>query len=321
MTDTTVTFDLIRDLSELTRHDLPLAGGKAAALGDMMRAGIPVPSGFVLLSPAFDDLAAQAGLSAALASYSKAIVSQDTAAATALSAEIHDALLGADLPSQLSTAIVSHMRALGAPLVAVRSSAVSEDGARATWAGQMDSFLNTDEQTLLENVRKCWASLFGTRANFYRLHMDAQGPSTAAAVIVQQMVPSEVSGVAFSTHPITGDESIVLIEAGFGLGEAVVSGRITPDSYTVVKQTQEIVAKDVAYQDCLMQRAPAGGNEWRDLDRGRGEMQKLDDSLIRELADLVIAVEQHWGHTVDVEWALCKGQFYVVQSRAITGME
>lgn len=317
----TFSTDQIKNIGELTARDLPLAGGKAATLDSLMRAGISVPPGFVLLSSAFEDFVAKAGLSPRLIAYREAVASQDVEKARALSEEIHKLILRAHIPTQLSITITAHMNTLGTQFVAVRSSAVSEDGTRATWAGQLDSFLNTDERTLPENVKKCWASLFGVRANFYRLRQDALYPSTSMGVIVQEMVPSEVSGVAFSAHPITFDRGIVLIEAGFGLGEAVVSGRITPDSYTISKQTRAILAKEVAYQQSLMQMAETGGNVWRDLDRADGERQKLDDHAIQELTDLVCAVEEHQGYPVDVEWALSKDRLYVLQSRAITTLE
>ena len=154
------------------------------------------------------------------------------------------------MPKDIGTAIQKEYKKLDAEYVAVRSSATAEDSASAAWAGQLDSFLNTTEKDLLKNIQKCWASLFTPRAIFYRYEKGLHKQKISVAVVVQKMVESEVSGIAFSVHPVTEDRNQLIIEAGFGLGEAIVSGQITPDSYVVEKEPRRIIDKNVSEQEC-----------------------------------------------------------------------
>jgi phosphohistidine swiveling domain-containing protein len=213
-------------------------------------------------------------------------------------------------------------------LVAVRSSATAEDSASAAWAGQLESFLNTDRKHLLENVQKCWASLYTPRAIFYGFekgfHGSGQRQRTndqgylSVAVVVQQMVQSEISGIAFSVHPVTQDTNQLIIEAGYGLGEAIVSGQITPDSYVVTKEPVEITDKNISAQDRMLIRANKGGNEWVTVDSSQANNAKLSDQQILELSRLIIKIESHYGFPCDIEWAFANDQFYITQSRPIT---
>jgi len=203
----------------------------------------------------------------------------------------------------------------------VRSSATAEDSASAAWAGQLESYLNTTEENLLENVKKCWASLFTPRAIFYRFEKDLHKQKISVAVVVQKMVDSEKSGIAFSVHPVTQDRNQLIIEAGFGLGEAIVSGQITPDSYVVEKQPRKIIDKNIQTQSRGLYRAKNGGNEWLDIPKGQGEKQVLSDGEISELSDIILGIENHYKFPCDIEWAVEKGNFYIVQSRPITTLQ
>lgn len=259
------------DLSQAT--DVAATGGKAKALGSMIRAGFVVPEGFVISTAAFDDM-------------SKALQSD----------------------------ILKHFDILQTDFVAVRSSATSEDSGSAAWAGQLDTFLNVDRQHLIAQIKKCWESIHSDRAQAY-----AKEKSQAAgkvAVVVQKMVQSDVSGVAFSTHPVTQDDQQVVIEAGFGLGEAVVSGEITPDTYIVAKKPATIVEKHLAEQTKQLKRGADGQTSWQKVDHPGA--QKLADKYIVELSQTVQKLENYFGHAVDVEWALAGQQLFILQSRPIT---
>ena len=181
----------------------------------------------------------------------------------------------------------------------------------------MDTFLNTTKKTLLENVKKCWASLFTPRAIFYRFEQKLHKKKISVAVVVQKMIDSEESGIAFSVHPVTQDKNQLIIEAGFGLGEAIVSGQITPDSYVVDKKDWHIIDININDQEKGIYKKTNGGNEWEKLGE-KGEKQVLNGKEIIELAKLIVKIEKHYKFPVDVEWAKEKGKFYIVQSRPIT---
>ena len=225
--------------TSLTKSDAPTAGGKGASLGEMTNAGIPVPPGFVVLTSAFerflDETDLRQEVSAELAKVDDGVVHT----AERASEQIQTLIMSADMPSDIKNEIESTFKELGAEFVAVRSSATAEDGAENAWAGQLDSFLNTTEATLIENVKRCWASLFTPRAIFYRIEKGLKDSHVSVAVVVQKMVESESSGIAFSVHPVTEDPNQLIIEAGWGLGEAIVSGSITPDSYVVEKEDRK----------------------------------------------------------------------------------
>jgi len=203
--------------------------------------------------------------------------------------------------------------------VAVRSSATAEDSSSAAWAGQLDSFLNTTEKTLLANVQKCWASLFTPRAIFYRFEKGLHNNKISVAVVIQKMIESEVSGIAFSVHPVTQDHNQLIIEAGYGLGEAIVSGQITPDSYVIEKNPRRIIDRNVSTQERGIYRKPKeGGNEWQNIPQDKGKKQKLTDGQILELSELILKIENHYGTPQDIEWAYENNKFYITQSRPIT---
>jgi phosphohistidine swiveling domain-containing protein len=309
---------LLRDFKHISKSDVSLAGGKGASLGEMTRAGIPVPPGFIILSTAFERFLEQTDLSVEIDSILHSVNHKEIHTIDDASEKIKALMLLAEIPQDIATEIQKCFKKLNAKYVAVRSSATAEDSASAAWAGQLESYLNTTEETLLENVKKCWASLFAPRAIFYRFEKDLHKRKISVAVVVQRMVGSEKSGVAFSVHPVTQDRDRLIIEAGFGLGEAIVSGQITPDSYVVEKQPRRIIDKNVRTQSKGLYRAKNGGNEWRDIPKEKGEQQVLSDKEILELSGLISKIENHYGFPCDIEWAFEKGKFYIVQSRPIT---
>jgi pyruvate,water dikinase len=228
----------IKRFEELTRADVGIAGGKGASLGEMTQAGIPVPPGFVVLTDAFERFLDETDLRQEVRAELAKVDQNVVHTAERASEQIQNLIKREEMPQDIASEIQQAFKQLDAPFVAVRSSATAEDGADNAWAGQLDSFLNTTEATLLLNVQKCWASLFTPRAIFYRLEKGLKESHVSVAVVVQTMVESESSGIAFSVHPVTEDRNQLIIEAGFGLGEAIVSGSITPDSYVVEKETK-----------------------------------------------------------------------------------
>lgn len=309
---------LLRDFKSIDKNDVALAGGKGASLGEMTQAGISVPSGFVILSTAFEKFLEETDLNVEIDAAFNSVNHKEIHTVENAAEKIQALILQAEMPQDIEVEIQKFFKNLDSKYVAVRSSATAEDSASAAWAGQLDSYLNTTEETLLENVKKCWASLFTPRAIFYRFEKDLHKQKISVAVVVQKMVESEKSGVAFSVHPVTQDHNQIIIEAGLGLGEAIVSGQITPDSYVVEKGSRRIIDVNVNIQTRGLCRAVYGGNEWRDISKEQGEKQVLSDKEILELSEIILSIENHYGFPCDIEWAFEKGTFYIVQSRPIT---
>lgn len=308
-----------KSFHNLGKDDANIAGGKGASLGEMTNAKIPVPPGFVVLADSFEKFIKLTKIDVKIDAIIKKVNHKKIESVERASKQIQELILNADTPKEISKEITSEFKKLKTKYVAIRSSATSEDSADAAWAGQLDSFLNTTENSILENVKKCWASLFTPRAIFYRFEKGLQKTKISVAVVVQKMVASEVSGIAFSVHPVTEDYNQLIIEAGLGLGEAIVSGQITPDSYVVSKFPQKIVDKNINTQERGLYRHQSNsGNEWKNIPAKVGEKQCLSDKQILEVANLIIKIENHYGFPCDIEWAYEKGKFYIVQSRPIT---
>ena len=310
--------ELLRDFKNISKSDMTLAGGKGASLGEMTQAGISVPSGFVILASAFEKFLEETDLNVEIDSILDSVNHKEIHTVEYASEKIEALILGAVMPKDIKDDIQKFFKNLDSQYAAVRSSATAEDSASAAWAGQLESYLNTTEETLLENVKKCWASLFTPRAIFYRFEKGLHKQQISVAVVVQKMVESEKSGIAFSVHPVTEDKNQLIIEAGLGFGEAIVSGQITPDSYVVEKQPRRIIDKNIQTQSRGLYRAKNGGNEWRDITKEQGEKQVLSDSEILELSEVILRIENHYSFPCDIEWAAGKGKFYIVQSRPIT---
>jgi phosphoenolpyruvate synthase/pyruvate phosphate dikinase len=310
--------ELIRPFGRLGKGDAGIAGGKGASLGEMTQAGIPVPPGFVVLAGAFERFLEDTDLNQELDSILHTVNHQELRTVELASEKIQDLIRKAPMPPDIAEAIHSEFKKLGAPYVAVRSSATAEDSSSAAWAGQLETYLNTTEEQVLENVQRCWASLFTPRAIFYRFEKGMHGSKISVAVVVQKMVQSEVSGIAFSVHPVTEDYNQLIIEAGFGLGEAIVSGQVTPDSFVIEKEPRRIIDKNITYQSRALWRGECGGNEWRELSEVEGSKPALSDEQALALAELVLHIEKHYGFPCDIEWAYEAGTFYITQSRPIT---
>ncbi len=309
--------EIAREFSNLGKENVAIAGGKGASLGEMTQAGIPIPEGFVVLSEAFESFIKETDLNVEIDAILDSVNTDEVHTVEEASEKIQALILNKEIPEDISQTITKSFDKLGAEYVAVRSSATSEDSAAAAWAGQLDTFLNTTKNTLLENVRRCWASLFTPRAIFYRFEKNLHRTDISVAVVVQKMINSEESGIAFSVHPVTQDYNQLIIEAGFGLGEAIVSGQITPDSYVVDKQDWHIIDININEQVKGLFRKEGGGNEWEEL-ADKGKEQVLNEKEILELSKLIVKIEKHYSFPCDIEWAKEKGKFYITQSRPIT---
>jgi len=304
--------------SSLSKNDANIAGGKGASLGEMTHAGISVPEGFVVLSSTFDHFIQETDLAQEIDSILHKVDHNAVHTVESASEQIRGLIESRDISTDIADEIKKEFTSLKSEFVAVRSSATAEDGAENAWAGQLESFLNTTEASLLENVRKCWSSIFTPRAIFYRFEKGLHGTDISVAVVVQKMIQSEVSGIAFSVHPITEDRNQLIIEAGFGLGEAIVSGSITPDSYVVEKEPRRIIDTNINTQKKGLFRSKKGGNKWQNISEPKASSQVLTKNQILELTELVIRIENHYGFPCDIEWAYEHDKFYITQSRPIT---
>jgi rifampicin phosphotransferase len=294
-------------------------GGKAANLGELWRIdGIRVPPGFCVTSDVFRRIMAYApSVDDQLESLSR-LRPDDRDGIRTVSAEIRRTIEGITLPEDLATAISRSVDRLGGQAAyAVRSSATAEDLPTASFAGQHDTYLNVvGMASVLQRVSRCWASLFTERAVTYRLRNGFDQRKVRMAVIVQQMVFPQAAGILFTADPVTSDRKIVSVEASFGLGEALVSGRVNADVYKV--REGEIAAKTVGTKQLAITGAPAGGTQEVPIELARREQPALTDAQVAQLARLGRRIEAHFGQPQDIEWCLVDDEFRIVQSRPIT---
>jgi pyruvate,water dikinase len=310
-----------RPFEKITKEDVGLAGGKGASLGEMTRAKIPVPPGFVVLASAFERFLEETDLNVEVDAALHTVDHRDMATVENASEKIQALIHQAQMPKDIARVITAEQKKLNSTLAAIRSSATAEDSSSAAWAGQLDTYLNTSRANVLKNVQRCWASLFTPRAIFYRFEKKLHKQKISVAVVVQKMIQSEVSGTAFSVHPVTQDKGQLIIEAGYGLGEAIVSGQITPDSYVVEKRGWRILDKNISEQERAIVLAKGSGTVWKPVPKAKRELVKLTDAQILELSKLIVLIEKHYRFPVDIEWAREKGKFYITQSRPITTLK
>lgn len=320
----------IKSFKQLSKTDVNIAGGKGASLGEMTGAKIPVPPGFVVLSSAFDRFLEETNLKEDIAARLKKVNPNDINSVDKASAAIRDMIHDHSMPKDLEKEILSAFAKLDTKYVAVRSSATAEDSAIASWAGELETYLNTEKKNIPERVKRCWSSLFTPRAIFYRHEKNLIDHYVSVAVVVQKMVQSEISGIAFTVHPVTEDPDQMIIEAGYGLGEAIVSGQITPDSYIVSKSEMSIVDINVGEQTRMLARKTDktkgqadeenNSNHWVTLDK-KGVQQKLTGKQIIKAAEMFVNIEKHYGFPCDIEWAMEGEKLYITQSRPITTLK
>jgi pyruvate, water dikinase len=314
-----------RTFPELARSDIALAGGKGANLGEMTRAGLPVPPGFVVTVDAYERFAMASGLRAAIAVRLRKVDIDDTAALEEAARDAKSLVLESEIPDDVRAAVIGAYRALAggddAIAMAVRSSATAEDTAEFSFAGMHESFLGVrGEESLLEKVRACWASAYTARALYYRLRQGFPA-EMGLAVVVERMVASVKSGVMFTADPSSHDLTKIVIEAAWGLGEVVVGGQVTPDRYVMDKPSLREVDRKIATKEFMLDWIAATGKVVRvELDgTAKATASVLGDTELRTLATLAQRSEEHYGAPQDLEFAVdAGGNVYLTQTRPIT---
>ncbi|MFM1885004.1 MAG: hypothetical protein RL026_161 [Pseudomonadota bacterium] len=311
--------------ADLTLEDRPHVGGKGGSLGELTRAGIDVPPGFVVRTESFEHFIQALETEAPFRARVKGLDANDLDAITAVSRELRARVEAADLPADLQAQILAAHAALGgtgpAPIVAVRSSATTEDASDASFAGLQDTYLWVkDPQDMLRKIRSCWASLYSVESLTYRLRHGFPEAEVAMAVVVQVMVDARTAGVMFTRSPTTGDRSVITIEGAWGLGSAVVGGEVTPDRWVVAKITGEIPVRDISDKAIRHAPAPDGGIVDVEVEADQRKQACLSDDELQALRAIGRKVERHYGRPQDIEWAVDRHsqRILLLQSRPET---
>jgi len=327
--------DFVKWFSELNKDSGNLVGGKGANLSEIYNLKVNVPPGFVVTAQAYDYFIKKAGLGEKIKELLEKIDYEDTKELTETTEKIKQLIIKSTMPKEMEEEILESYELLDTTglkdlkgtvlemlksepiFVAVRSSATTEDLADASFAGQQDTFLNVKGKTeLLTTIKKCFASLFTPRATYYRHKKGYEKVKASLAVVVQKMVDSDKSGVIFSKDPTNASKNVI-IEAVFGLGEGIVSGRITPDKY-VVSDELKILDKNITHKDVAITRDSGGGQKLVKLSDEKSNQQVLKEYEIRKLAEISLKLEEHYKKAQDIEFAIEGEEIYVVQTRAIT---
>lgn len=323
----------IRTFSEVGKSDGAVVGGKGANLGEMVQAGFPVPDGFIVTSQTYFEFIESTGVKQKMQAVLADLNVDDSKALAKAGQNCRKLILSASPSPEIKNSIVSAYQKLSQgkqALVAVRSSATAEDLPGASFAGQQESYMNIKGKTnVVKTIQTAWASLFEDRAIFYRVQKGFDHFKVGIAIPVQLMVQSEASGVMFTADPVTNDQTVVSVEAGYGFGDAIVSGSITPDQYLIRKSPLEIISKQVVQQETMLARAdtapknakpfrPESELFWVKVPSAHQEKQKITDDQILELSKIGKDLEQHYGHPQDIEWAIDSKHVFIVQTRPIT---
>jgi len=320
---------LILWFDEIGKNDVPLVGGKTASLGEMTcKTKVPVPYGFALTADAYRLFLRENQLEEKIAkALSRLKDLNDTKTLQSVGSEIRTLITSATLPQELRKLTEESYAKLGAhenvknPFVAIRSSATAEDLPDASFAGQQETYLNIrGAANVIQSVKECYASLFTDRAIFYRAQKGFDHMEVALSAIVQMMCFSESSGVMFTMDPTNGDESLVLVEGSYGLGEYVVKGTVTPDDYYVDKGTMKIIRKTIATKTVMLARLENGGTEEKKVPDNLKDSQVITDERVIELAKYALTIEQHYERVMDIEWGVDKqtGKLLILQARPET---
>ncbi|MGP8073066.1 MAG: phosphoenolpyruvate synthase [Thermoplasmata archaeon] len=313
---------LVMDLADVSDADLALVGGKAGKLGEMVRQGLPVPPGFVLTTEAYRAFVAGTALATDIPTILSTVDAARADSTEAASRKIREAFDRAEFPpelrAQVEAAYARFVTRHNVRFSAVRSSATAEDLEGASFAGLQDTYLNvTGIDQILAATKRCWSSLFTTRVLVYREKKGFDHLQVHLAVLIQKMVDSVVSGILFTRDPNTG-ENHMIVEAGWGLGEAIVGGEVTPDHYVVDGATLKVVHKQISEQRVRIVRAEGGGNRHEDVPADAQSVQKLSDHRLSRLVSLARVIESHYRRPMDIEWCADAESLYIVQARPVT---
>jgi pyruvate, water dikinase len=311
---------VIAPFDRLPAEATAIAGGKGASLARLAGAGLPVPRGFVVCTAAFDAFLERRGARDVVRALIERLDVHDTTALNSVSDQVRGIIVGTPLPEELHAVIREAYEGLGPQIpVAVRSSAVGEDGEAASFAGQQETFLNVrGNDAVARDVRECWASYFAPRALFYRAQKGMLS-DIRIAVVVQEMVLAEKSGVLFTVDPIRKRRDQMVIEAVFGLGEGVVSGMITPDHYVVDRTSGAVVNEFISVQSiAVLHDVDHGGTRHVELSEAEGGERVLSVEELQDLRTTGLRVEALLGSPQDIEWSFRGGELLLLQSRPIT---
>ena len=299
--------------SHVNKDDVGLVGGKGASLGEMIDI-FPIPNGFCITAQAYEKEVKQ--IQDQLMLYVNIDV-EDTDKLANASKKIAELILNKGMTDKLKDEIIANYNKLGKGFVAVRSSATAEDLPEASFAGQQATFLNVKgEEKLIQAVKECWASLFTERAIYYRIINNFKHEDVLISVVIQQMVDSEKAGVMFTVNPVTKNYDELLIEGSNGLGETVVSGEVTPDSYFIDKKSLKVTQKHIAEKKWGLFRGENGDNVKKDVPNPNDQL--LSEDELKELTEIGKKIEDHYGKPMDIEWAIHDGKLYILQARPIT---
>jgi pyruvate,water dikinase len=319
--------EAILPFASLRRGDVPRAGGKGANLGELTAAGFPVPPGFVVCAPIYASFVERTGLRERIAERLEAVPLDDPAALEAAAQDVRTMVEHEPLPDDIATAI---RRAYGdlvgaeeAGPVAVRSSATAEDTQTASFAGMNETYLNVrGADEVVTAVRRCWSSLFGARTIFYRAELGLPQAAMDIAVVVQRQIAAERAGVMFTVDPATRSRDRIVIEGSFGLGEAVVSGRVSPDRYVVDKGTLAVIGREIRAKTAVIRPVPGGGTTTQEVAGDAATRATLTDEEAQALGRLGRDVEEHYAFPQDTEWAFdAEGAVWLLQSRPMTALD
>jgi len=320
---------LVLWFDEIGKDDVPLVGGKTASLGEMTcKTKVPVPYGFALTADAYRLFLRENSLEEKIAkALGRLRDPNDTKTLQSVGSEIRELITSASVPAEMRKLIEESYTKLAAhenvksPFVAIRSSATAEDLPDASFAGQQETYLNIrGAANVIQSVKECYASLFTDRAIFYRAQKGFDHMEVALSAIVQMMCYSESSGVMFTMDPTNGDESMVLVEASYGLGEYVVKGTVTPDDYYVDKGTMKIIRKAIPTKTVMLIRNENGGTDEKNVPDNLKDKQVISDEQVIELTKFALTIEHHYGRVMDIEWGLDKqtGRLLILQARPET---
>lgn len=311
---------------EIPNGELAMAaGGKGASLCRMSRAGLPVPGGFIVRSEMFNAYMEANGLWDYVFEKLETIDFSSDASLIAVSAEIRRKIIDCPVPQEMAEDIVKHYTQIGSGRepVAVRSSGTAEDLDDASFAGQQETFLFViGNDDVVKFIKECWASLYNDRAIFYRREKKFDERSISIAVVVQRIVSAQKAGVMFTSNPITNDYNTVVLEAAWGLGEAIVSGIVTPDNLWIDKRTGEVTTEYISEKETMVVRlSERGGTKEEPVPEELREAPVLTDDERNKLVELARKIEDFYKKPEDIEWAIVDGQVYLLQSRPITTMK
>ena len=317
----------VQKFEDLNKSDIAIAGGKGANLGELTQAGIPVPPGFVVTAETYQKFMEDTGINYKVLDILDKIDINDTKALQTAAEEIKSIIIETPIPDDMIMFIKEAYNQLCQRVgeddtdVAIRSSATAEDLPEASFAGQQDTFLHVSgDEEVIEYVRKCWASLFEARAIFYREENDFEHSKVLIAVVVQKMAMADKAGVMFTVNPSTGEE-IALIEGSWGLGEAVVSGDVTPDNYQVDKKNNEVINVTISDKKVMYTNDESGTSIKVDVPEDKRNERVLSDEELIELTEMGKRVQAHYGEPMDTEWAFERDNLFLLQARPITTLD